>query len=134
MLMMTLAAVWLGLLAAAPGLAILVCILLVPVLVRTSMVVRRREAKGGSVGPGEKVALAAGSFMVTLVIVVVTTVAAVGTFCAVCIGVASATDMRESEIGGLVIVSIFLALVVTGLLLWAFSKWVRNRYRRDIES
>jgi hypothetical protein len=48
-LLMTLASVCFGLLAVAPGLGIPVCVLLVPVLIRTTMVVRRREAAGAAV-------------------------------------------------------------------------------------
>ncbi len=134
MLMMTLAAVWLGLLVAAPGLAIFACILLVPALVRTSMVVRRREAAGRTVAPGEKVALTAMSLMVSLVIVTVTAVAAVGTFCGLCIGMYSMTGGRGSEGQAIVMMGIagLATLVVLVSLGRWLGKWVRNRYRRDI--
>jgi hypothetical protein len=135
MLLMTLATVWLGLLAAAPGLAIFACILLLPVLVRTSMVVKRREAAGGAVSTGEKLALAATSLGVSLVIVTVTTVAAVGTFCGLCLGMYEMYgDRRNAEDN--VILMMVIAGSVTLLVLiglgYLFAKWVRNRYRRDI--
>ena len=70
-LLMTLASVCFGLLAVAPGLGIPVCVLLVPVLVRTTMVVRRREAAGAAVSRAEKVSLMASSFGVATVLAVV---------------------------------------------------------------
>jgi hypothetical protein len=132
MLLMTLAAVWLGLLAAAPGLAILVCILLVPVIVRTARVVRRREERGRTVSSGEKIALAATSFMVTLVILVVTTVAAVGTFCGLCLGMYTMSDRRDQNAGIQMVISGAVTLVVLIAIGRLMAKWVRIRYRRDI--
>jgi hypothetical protein len=123
LLMMTLAAIWLALLVAAPGIAIFLCILLLPAVVRTAMVVQRREAAGVSVSSGEKVALAVTSMFVSLVILVLALVASVGTFCFVCL---SAGD--ESAIP----VALVIAGVATlGAAALAF-KWIRRRYRRDV--
>src|SRR5688572_10392620 len=55
MLIMTLAAVGCALIVTLPGLGVPVCILLVPVLIRTAMVVRRREEAGRPVSAGEKI-------------------------------------------------------------------------------
>jgi small-conductance mechanosensitive channel len=70
---------------------------------------------------------------VTFVILTVTSVAAVGTFCAVCIGLAAATNSRGgSEISLYIMFAGVAALVVTVVLVRLFAKWARNRYRRDI--
>jgi hypothetical protein len=132
---MTLATVWLGLLAAAPGLAIFACILLLPVLVRTSMVVKRREAAGRATSTGEKFALGATSLAVTLVVVTVTAVAAVGTFCGLCLGMYSMSGGGRNAdyyaIPMMAVAGIVTLIVLIGLGR-LFAKWVRNRYRRDV--
>lgn len=119
----TIAAICFGLLTIAPGLAIPICILLAPVLVRTVMVVRRREAAGRKVSTSEKAWLIVGSLIVANVILAIVTVAAVGTFCAVCL---SAGDERAIPI------AILIAAGVTIPLLVVLFKWVRTRYHRDI--
>jgi hypothetical protein len=119
----TLVAICFGLLSIAPGLGIPICILLAPVLVRTVMVVRRREAAGRKVSTSEKAWLIFGSLVVANVILAVVTVAAVGTFCAVCL---SAGNERAIP------VAILIAAGVTIPLLVVLFKWVRTRYRRDI--
>jgi hypothetical protein len=123
MLITTMVAVCCGLVVVAPGLGIGVCIVLVPVLVRTSMVVKQREAAGRPVSMGEKIGLAVVSFIVTNVILVVVLVAAVGTFCAVCLGAGS-----EAAIPFALLIGGGAGIAVIVLL----SKWVRSRYRRDI--
>jgi hypothetical protein len=123
----TLAAIVAALVAEVPGLGIPVCILLAPVLVRTVMVVRRREAAGKRVSTAEKVALLLTSFAVANVILAVVGVAAVGSFCAVCLG--SAATLRGNSP---FIVAAMAALTVTVGMLALMFKWVRARYRRDI--
>jgi hypothetical protein len=123
----TLVAVTAALITEVPGLGIPVCILLAPVLVRTVMVVRRREAAGKRVSMGEKVALIVTSFMVINVILAVVGVAAIGSFCAVCIGTAGALNDNSA----LVVAGVSALTVAAGLLALMFN-WVRARYRRDI--
>lgn len=130
MLMATLAAICFGLLSTAPGLGIPICILLAPVLLRTAIVVRRREATGRAVSAGQKLGLILGSLVVAHVIAAVVTVAAIGTFCAVCLGIAaSAPGSDEAAIS----FALLAAAVVTILLLVLMFRWVRARYRRDIQ-
>jgi hypothetical protein len=124
MLITTIVAVCCGLIVAAPGLGVLVCIVLAPVMVRTAMVVKAREAAGRTVTLGEKVGLVIVSFVVTNVIMVVVLVAAVGTFCAVCLGAGS-----EAAIPFALLIAGTTSIVVLVLLF----KWVRHRYRRDVE-
>jgi hypothetical protein len=131
LLVMTVAAIMCGLVAAAPGLGIVACILMAPVLVRTGMVVRRRQEAGQPVSAGEKAALIFGSFIVTSVICVVLAAASVGTFCAVCLGLAAAGG-GASTMDGLIVFSGLVAFVVTGLLGVLMFKWVRRRYLRDV--
>jgi hypothetical protein len=132
LLLMTLAAVWLGLLATAPGLAIFACILLLPAVVRTAMVVQRRAVAGRGVSPSEKLALGATSLLVSGVVLVVAAVASIGTFCAVCLGVASASNDRGDMSFAFVIAG-FAALLTTLVAVRFLARWIRRRYQRDIE-
>jgi len=132
LLLMTLAAVCFGLLAEAPGLGVPLCVLLVPVLVRTAKVVRRREAAGVTVSRAEKIGLMATSLGVATVVAVVVAVAAFCSFCGVCLLLVSA----DNSYGG---AGTFLwglgICAVAGLSIWllkVLDKWIRRRYRRDI--
>jgi hypothetical protein len=122
----TLVAVCAALIAEVPGLGIPVCILLAPVLIRTIMVVRRREAAGKHVSTGDKVVLILTSFVVINVILTVVGVAAVGTFCAVCLGTVAVLDEGAMVAAGLVALFVTISLVVL------MYRWVRKRYQRDI--
>ncbi|HEX6963828.1 MAG TPA: hypothetical protein VF175_18315 [Lacipirellula sp.] len=122
----TVVAICAALVAEAPGIGITMCILLAPVLVRTAMVVRRREAAGKRVSAGEKIGLILTSFVVINVIVAVVGFAAIGTFCAVCLGTVGALDEASMVVAGI------SALVITVALLVVMVRWVRSRYRRDI--
>ncbi len=122
----TLVAVCAALVAEIPGLGVPICILLAPVLVRTVMVVRRREAAGKHVSMGEKVALILTSFVVINVILAVVGVAAVGSFCAVCLGTVAVLNEGAIVAAGLT------GITVTILFLVLMVRWVRARYRRDI--
>lgn len=123
MLITTLVAVCCGLFVAAPGLGVGVCILLVPVLVRTAMVVSRREEAGLPVSAGEKIGLVIGSFVVTTVVLTVVAVAAVGTFCAVCL-----TARTEAAIPFALLIGGGAGIAILVLMI----RWVRHRYRRDV--
>lgn len=130
LLVMTLAAVCFGLLAVAPGLGIPACIILAPVLVRTSMVVRRREAAGLSVSGPQKIGLAISSFLTVSMIIALAAVASVGTFCAVCLGIYSVGGDRSANAAS---VAAFLAAAIVSLLtLTAMVRLVRARFRRDV--
>lgn len=131
LLVTTLIAICCGLLAAAPGLGVIVCVLLAPVLVRTAKVVRRREEAGVRVSSSEKIGLAATSFVVAMVLATVVGFAAFCCFCAVC-AFAFGADGNEP---GLLLLA--LGVGVVGLLsIWGVVKlgqWSRRRYLRDIE-
>jgi hypothetical protein len=131
MLIVTLAAACFGLLAVLPGLGVIVCILMVPVLIRTAMVVRRREDAGGTVSPAEKVALMATSFAATIVLITVVGFAA---FCCACTVCVTAFGVLEGEPEALGFVAVAaagaaIALPVSVMLI----KWSRWRFKRDVE-
>ncbi len=131
MLVMTLASICFGLLAVAPGLAVPMCVLLVPVFVRTAMVVRRREASGLAVSSTEKVTLFIGSFGVATVVAVVVGVAAFCSFCGVCLLAVSVDNSYGGPgwfLGGI------LMFAIAGVSIrWVARsiKWIRRRYRHD---
>lgn len=135
LLVMTLVAVCLGLLAVAPGIGILVGILLAPVLVRTTMVVKRRERTGRPVSSLEQAGLIATSLVVAHVMVAVVATASIGTFCGTCLGLAAVTpgfNYRQHDIHAMALLSGALALAVTLLSLRWIWRWMRRRYRRDV--
>lgn len=129
MLLVTLAAVCFGLLAAAPGLAIPMCVLLIPVVVRTSMVVSRRQAAGKPVSVSQKVGLFLTSFAVATVLSVVVLVAAFCSFCGVCL-MAFSGGTSEAAIWGVLICAVGIAAAATTVYL---VKEVKRRYDRDIQ-
>ncbi|MCC6491730.1 MAG: hypothetical protein IT424_01775 [Pirellulales bacterium] len=128
----TLVAVCSGLLASYPGLGVLVSILLVPVLVRTAKVVRRREAAGAQVPVGQKIALGATSFAATIVIATVVGFATFCCFCATCAAIFG-LGSNEPEFLGIALAASLLAAVSILLSVLLF-RWSRRRYLRDIET
>jgi MFS-type transporter involved in bile tolerance (Atg22 family) len=129
MMLVTLAAVCFGLLAAAPGLGVFVCVILLPVMIRTALVVRRREAAGLDVSPGTKVGLFFGSFAAASVIAVVVAGAAFGSFCLSCLGAFAVTNGRSESLA--LTIAFVVAGAVTLLISIPMAKWVKRRYRRD---
>lgn len=132
LLLMTLAAVCFGLLAEAPGLGVPMCVLLVPVLIRTVMVVRRREAAGVTVSRAEKIGLMATSFGVATVVAVVVAVAAFCSFCGVCLLMVSADNQHGGPWMFFWGVGMCIGAAVSIWLIVISSKWIRRRYRRDV--
>jgi len=132
LLLMTLASVCMGLLVVAPGLGVPMCVLLVPVLVRTMMVVRRREAVGLAVSRIEKISLMASSFGVATVLAVVVSAAAFAGFCGVCLLMVS----PDNKYGGPGILAWGVGMcAVAAFAVWLtirVMKWIRRRYRRDV--
>lgn len=117
----TLIAVCLGLFTIYPGLAILLSIILSPVFLRTVLVVRRREALGLPVSPARKAWLFIGSFFTTVVILVLVTVASIGTFCAICLGAGTEKAIPiAAMVGG---ITTILAIITS-------VAWIRWRWRR----
>jgi hypothetical protein len=131
LLITTLVAVCCALVSAIPGLGVMICILLVPVVVRTAKVVERREAAGGHVSAAEKIALGATSFAATTVIVIVVAFATFCCFCAVCatfIGLAG----NEQELFLLGLAAAAGAAVAIFVCVKLF-KSSRRRFQRDME-
>jgi hypothetical protein len=87
------------------------------------MVVRRREEAGRPASTGEKVALVFISLVVAHVITAVVMVAAVGSFCFVCLSAGSETAIP---------IAILVAAIVTIPVFVLLTRWIRYRYRRDI--
>ena len=85
MLVVSLAAVCLGLIAEAPGLGIFVSLMLVPALVHTAQNVRQRELAGEKVSVATKAGLLLGSFGLAIVLIAVIGIAAFCTLCGVCL-------------------------------------------------
>ena len=125
LLVTTLSAVFFGVLMIAPGLAILLAILCVPAMVRTGMVVQRRGQLGKPVPIERKVLWFLGSLMVTTIVATVVIVASVGTFCAVCLS--AGTEQA-------VPVALLVAGAVTLGVLTICIRWIRRRWRSDVNS
>lgn len=100
MLLLTLASVVFGVVAINPGLGIWVCVLSVPVLVRTIRNVRESEAQGNEVSSLQKVGLFLSSFVAASVLAVLGCVAAFASFCGVCLLLVSAGDDSGALVWG----------------------------------
>jgi len=131
-LAITLIAICLGIIAMAPGLGIVLAIISLPAFVRTGLVVQRRAALGKSVTPAQKVWWFLGSLLTSTVVAVVVLVASVGTFCAVCLGLVAVTTPKQDWTGAWII-AIVAAVVATSLAVWGMTKWMRYRWRRDVQ-
>lgn len=134
-LVITLIAVCLGALSQYPSLGIPMAIFALPALVRTTLVVQRRQGSR-AVPAGTKISLFLGSFVVTAIICIVVCVTAVATFCGVACSILAvsgegsfrdeASSSRAVALGGLA------ALVACIGLLILLVRWTRTRWRRDI--
>ncbi len=136
MLVMTLSAVGMGAIVLFPGVGIILAIMLLPAFIRTAKVVRRRAEQGRAVGLWPRVALFFGSFTTALVIIVVVSVASVGTFCGLCLGfyaVAEGGPGFDSLMILAAVISGIAAIAATITAIIFSTKWVRRRYRRDTE-
>ncbi len=132
-LVVTLAAICFGLLRQAPGLTIPMCVLLLPVFIRTGMVLRRREQVGKQTSIGTKIGLFAGSFLVATIMACTVSVAAFLSFCGACLvlgSVGSSFARSESMLLGLSGCAAAAVVIAIGA---GFLSWSRSRYRRDID-
>ena len=127
-LIAALAVVLLGVFLIAPGLGILLAIASVVPLVRTAVVIQKRAERGADVSKVDAAALFIASLGVTTLIVCVVTVAAVATFCFVCLAGASAGGG-----GGAFVLAGVATLIAVLAVVYSFSKWIRARWRRDID-
>ncbi len=129
-LILTLASVAMGLVVALPGLGILACIVMVPVLFRTMRVVRHRERFGHEVSAAEKVSMFLGSFVVSSVLVIVVCIAAFCSFCGVC---ASMFAFGSPDVEAKVLA---IGMIILGILAFVVAvkikRWNRQRFRREI--
>ncbi len=107
-----------------PGIGILLAIASIIPIVRTTMVVSRRAAPTSW---SSAILLFLSSMVVTWIIIPVVAAAAVGTFCLTCLGTYSggAEEMSYWLAGGATLA------VVIGLS-FAFRKWIKARWRRDV--
>lgn len=108
MLLVTLASVAMGVTAIAPGLGIMLIILLTPALVRTFGIVRRREATGQLTSFADRI----GTLYASLGVVIVIAVASVGAFVATCGPIGAVALTGEGE--GYFYVAIFVAVIAAG--------------------
>jgi hypothetical protein len=122
-LLTTLIAVCFGLFAIAPGLGILLAIAAVPAFLRTTLVAYRRGQLGRDISPARKIALFAGSLATTVIMAIVVIVAAIGSFCAICL-----TAGVDTAIPIATIIALATTVGVGGL----FVLLIRARYRHDV--
>ncbi|MEM8678609.1 MAG: hypothetical protein AAGF97_04545 [Planctomycetota bacterium] len=126
LLFVALIVILVGLFMVTPGLGVFATFIVAPVLIRTYLVVRRREQAGKRVSGWHKVALFMTSFFVAYVILTVVLFAAFGAFCVACL--AGAANQSEATL-----VLAFAAAGTVGLgIAVLMGYWVRRRYRRDI--
>ncbi len=118
LLVLTLAAVCLVLMAIAPGLGILAAIIVAPAIIRTAILMQRRANRGRPVGWFHRVAAFLGSLAVLIVLVTVGTVGALGTFCLIAVGSMSVPQMDEelalwvAALAGIVVAVGFILLFI----------------------
>jgi hypothetical protein len=113
MLVITLAAVFMGLVAIAPGLAVLLAIVSTPALIRTFVVSARRKSAGERLTPSQKFA----TFMGAVGVAILAYVTAMGAFfvtCAIACGVVVAAEPSGSS-------SAFEAILYIGLAVAALA-------------
>ena len=130
LLVVSLVSVCMALIMAAPGLGVFLAVLSVVPLVRTIIIVNRRKGTFIAVDASGKIFLFISSLWVTFVIVIVVMATALFTFLFVC-AATSPSFLDEPLNEGAVWFSAIVTVLVTGLVVWAFSYWIRGRWRRD---
>jgi hypothetical protein len=121
LLIVSLLAVGVGVFRIAPGLGILLSILVLPAFVRTALVVQAKQSRG-ALSAAEKMLLFLGSFGTTIVVVVVVTISAVGTFCFVCLSAGTEAAIPAAGV---------MALMAAAVVMVPIGLWIRARWRRD---
>jgi hypothetical protein len=124
----TLLATIFAVVATAPGLGILLAIVSMPPLVRTMIVVQRRQERGLEVNSEEKVGLFIASLTVTIVVSAVALFLSLSTFCGAFLVTTSNTGIGVPT--GLLTLVISAVLII--LAIWFFWKWIRRRWQRDV--
>jgi hypothetical protein len=116
MLVIALVAISLGVLREAPGLGILLIVLMVPALVRTLAGAARRQAKGSAMTLAEKLI----TFFVSLVIVVFIGLAASIAFLCTCFTAGLVTMNMMGDVG--LIVAALAGLAAAGYVLYLLGR------------
>lgn len=127
-LIFALAVVCLGVLLLAPGLGIIMAIVLVVPFIRTMAVFRRRLDAGRPTSTAESIGMFIGSTIVAFIVLSVVAAAAFGTFCLTCLGAAAATQGSEISI----VIAGGATLIVVGAVGYGFFKWIRSRWHEDL--
>ncbi len=113
----------------SPGVAICLALMTIPPWIRTTLVVWRRSKTGLPTSHLSKASLLFGSVMITWLILFVSLVSCLLTFCIACFGaivVAETSQVAASTILIVTFVGTFL------LILAAFSPWIKGRWNRDV--
>jgi hypothetical protein len=129
----TLICVCLGLFIASPGLGIFAAIAVLPALIRTVLLARRRERIGYPISTTDKYEAFLGSLGVVITSLVMLSIVAAATFFFVClrtfnIGPHQRNDPNQDR-------DVWIILLIGGAftigVLTVIIRWVRKRWRRD---
>jgi hypothetical protein len=130
MMFITLVCVVLGVFTIAPGLGVPLAIVAFITWLRTVSVVKWRESTGSALTSSEIIFIFVRSVAFTFLILMLVGVSAVAAFAAFCFGVMSASEPSDSELTGLLVVSVIVLIAaIFGLV--AASRSERRRWRRD---
>lgn len=138
MMFITLASVVLGVSTIAPGIGIPLGIVFTVVWLRTTAVARRRAAHGLPVTRTERVQLFLASLGASAVLIALTCAAGCAAYFAACFacmgtyfGLQGAFGENAAAAFGYIVYGI-VALVIVGPTLWAVTRVIKRRWRRDI--
>jgi hypothetical protein len=130
MMLVTLVCVLLGVFTIAPGLGVPLAIVAFVTWLRTVSVVKWRATTGRPLTSGEVIFVFVRSVAFTLLILMLVGVSAVAAFAAFCFGIMNASGAADSELTGLMVVSVIVLIAaVFGLV--AVSRSERRRWHRD---
>jgi hypothetical protein len=138
MMFVTLAAVVMGVSSIAPGVGIPLGIVLLVVWLRTTLVAKRRRARGHAVTREEKLHLFLASFGATVGLLAVTCFAGCAAFvaaCFACMGTWAALGGDRTTGAGWVLAWIVFGAVILVIVipvLRVLYRVVRRRWRRDV--
>ena len=119
-------AVLLGVFRLAPGLGVLLAIIVAPAWIRTCITVTFKQSRQGAVTFGQKAGVFATSLAIVIGIGVMLIAAVVGAFAVFC-SVVSAGGQYDFSGAGMVVAAVsFGILLVTGLIFWASRKHSRR--------
>jgi hypothetical protein len=116
--------VCLGVFLLFPGLGILMAIVLVAPLLRTTLIVGQRSAEGRETSLLSRVAMFVGSIFVSGIVIALVAIVGFGTFCITCLGMAATT---QNEVMALAVASA-ATLFALGALAIPIVRWIRSRW------